>query len=141
MAAVYDGLGVRFEYPESWILDEEDAVSGSQSVSVYSPEGAFWTIVIHPPRADGQALLDATLDAMREEYDELDVEPIEEAIGRRATVGYDFNFYCLDLTSSARVRCVDTPAAMLLVFYQAEDREWERIEPVFKAMTTSLLGE
>ena len=139
MSAEYDRLGIRFEYPENWSLDEEDAVSGSQAVSVHSPQGAFWTVAIHPPNTDRQALLDAALGAMREEYDELDVEMVEQALGPYQAMGYDFNFYCLDLTSTACVRCVTTPAAMLIIFHQAEDRDLPDIAPVFEAMTASLL--
>ncbi len=140
MSAVYDRLGLRFEYPENWILDEEEAVAGNQSVSVYSPEGAFWTIAVHPPQTDQQSLLDAALNAMQEEYDELDSETVEQQIGHHRVRGYDMNFYCLDLTSTARVRCVEMPQSTLLIFYQAEDREMQRIEPIFEAMTASLLG-
>ena len=52
MPAVYDKMGIRFLYPDNWALDEEDALQGNQSVSVYSPEGAFWSIVLHPKHAD-----------------------------------------------------------------------------------------
>ncbi len=58
----------------------------------------------------------------------------------RSLVGYDLNFFFLDLTNTARIRCVGTERATYTVFCQAEDREFERIEPVFRAMTTSLLG-
>jgi len=140
MSAVYERPGVRFEYPENWMLDEEDGADGERSVSVYSPEGAFWTIALHPPFTASESLLDAALSAMQEEYPELDTEQVDEQIGQFPAIGYDMNFYCLDLTSTAKVRCVSTPDTTYLIFYQAEDRELARIERVFHAMTFSLLS-
>jgi len=54
-------------------------------------------------------------------------------------VGYDLNFYCLDLTSSAAVRSVRRPDGTYTFFWQAEDRELEQFQPVFEAMMVSLL--
>ena len=38
MPAVYEKMGIRFMYPDNWTLDEEEALHGNQSVSVYSPQ-------------------------------------------------------------------------------------------------------
>lgn len=139
MPADFDSLGIRFEYPDTWILDQEDALAGRKSVTVYSPGGAFWSISIHPHRADPLKLADAAVKAMLEEYEEVEIEKIEEAIGGRQLVGYDLNFYYLDLTNTATVRCLRTRRATYAVFCQAEDREFERVREVFLAITTSLL--
>ena len=40
MPAVFDHLGVRFQYPESWELEAADDTEGSD-VTLYSPGGAF----------------------------------------------------------------------------------------------------
>ena len=42
---MYEKMGIRFLYPENWMLDEEEASSRLVSVTVYSPHGAFWSIV------------------------------------------------------------------------------------------------
>ena len=57
MPAVYDKMGIRFLYPDNWQLDEEEALHGDQSVTVYSPGGAFWSIVLHPRSTDPAELL------------------------------------------------------------------------------------
>jgi hypothetical protein len=49
------------------------------------------------------------------------------------------NFYCLDLTNTALVRGFRTADATCIILYQAEDREFATVEPVLRAMTTSLL--
>ena len=56
-------------------------------------------------------------------------------------VGYDLNFYCLDLTNTAQIRAFRRNEKIYLVLFQAEDREYEHIEPVFRAMTRSLVQQ
>jgi len=136
----FDKLGISFRYPDNWTLDEEDALAGRRSVTVYSPGGAFWSVTLHPPSADPARLAMAAVDAMREEYPEIEVEEIREALAGREMIGYDLNFYCLDLTNTARVRCLRTERTTYTIFCQAEDREYEQIQAVFQAMTTSLLS-
>lgn len=139
MPAVYDKLGIHFQYPENWTLDESEALEGERSVSVYSPGGAFWSVIIHPPTLDPRVLAEAALDTMKQVYDELDAEPIEESIADRELIGCDMNFYCLDLTNTAQVRGFRRPEGTYLVMCQADDREFSEVEPVFRAMTLSLL--
>ena len=57
-----------------------------------------------------------------------------ETVAGHVLSGADLNFYCLDLTNTARIRTLETPAAVWLLLCQAEDREWDRIAPVFAAI-------
>lgn len=139
MPGEYRKLGIAFQYPENWTLDEDDAVAGRNSVTVYSPGGAFWSVSVHPHGTDPQKLAKAAVKAMEEEYKELETEEAEETIAGHELTGYDLNFYYLDLTNTATVRCVLTPRATYAIFCQAEDREFEQIQQVFRAMTTSFL--
>lgn len=139
MPVEFNKLGVAFQYPENWTLDEEDALSGRKSVTVYSPRGAFWSISVHPSSADPLRLAKAAVDAMKAEYAELEVEQTQETIAGRETVGYDLSFYYLDLTNTAWVRCIRTDRATYAVFCQGEDRDFNELEAVFRAMTTSFL--
>jgi len=139
MPAVYDNQGVRFLYPENWSLDEQDDLAEGGTVSVISPGGAFWSIMKHSPGANLKALAGAIVESLREEYAELDVEPIRERVGGHDLVGFDLNFFCMELTNTAIVRGVDAKDGSFLIVYQAEDREFAEIEGVFRAMTISLL--
>lgn len=139
MPAVFDKLGIRFQYPENWTLETESSTPDRPSISVYSPSGGFWTVMAHRPDVEPQELASAAVDAMKKEYDELDSEPADEQIGGVELAGFDLNFYCLDLTNSARIRAFSTQRASYLVICQAEDREFEELAPVFHAITTSLL--
>jgi hypothetical protein len=140
MAAVFDKLGIRFLYPENWTLDESEALAGNQVVTVYSPGGAFWSVMIHPADATPTKLAATALKAMRQQYDELDAEEVHENVAGHDLVGHDMNFYCLDLTNTAQVRSYLTPEAAYVVLCQADDREFAEIEAVFRAITMSLLS-
>jgi hypothetical protein len=140
MPNTFSGLGITFQYPDNWRLDEEDAVAGRDSVTVYGPEErAFWTVSVHPPAATPARLVATALQAMKEVYDSLDSEEVQETLVDQEMIGYDMNFFCLDLTNSAVVRGFRTPQASYVILYQAEDRDFEQLAPIFQAMTVSLL--
>lgn len=141
MPEVFEKLGIRFQYPENWALDERDALEGENSVAVYSPGGSFWSIVVYESELPPTDLVEAALTAMKEEYDELDAEEVRETVAGQKLVGYDLNFYCLDLTNTALIRGIRRDGATYLIYCQADDREFADLEPVFRAITTSLLRE
>ncbi len=140
MPSTYDKLGIRFQYPDNWQLDEGDALEGNRAVTVYSPQGAFWSITLHPPSAEPRELAATALAALQAEYSDSESEPVEVEIAGRSISGYDFSFFYLDFTNTATVRAFRTDDAACLVLCQAEDREYEALEPVFRAITTSLLA-
>jgi len=139
MPALFNKFGIHFQYPENWTLETDSTAPGRQTVSVYSPGGGFWTVALAPSDSDPAQLAETALDAIKREYDELDSEAASESIGDVELVGYDVNFYCLDLTNTALIRAGRTSRGTYLVICQAEDREFDQISPVFRAMTTSLL--
>jgi hypothetical protein len=139
MPEVFDKLGLRFQYPDNWAVETDQALRGRQSVSVYSPEGAFWTVILQPSGTDPAELAKVTLATMRQEYEDLDSESVREKVGQTELVGFDVNFYCLDLTNTAWIRAGSTAAATYLILCQAEDREFSAVSHVFRAMTASLL--
>jgi hypothetical protein len=139
MPAHFDSLGVSFQYPENWTLDDSDALLGRKSVTVYSPAGAFWSVAVHSGSAEPAKLADAVVEAMRQEYEDIEAEQTAENVAGHELVGYDLAFYCLDLTNTAHVRSFQTAHLACTIFCQAEDREYEKVRMVFQAMTVSLL--
>jgi hypothetical protein len=131
--------GLAFDYPDNWSVDTTDSAGGRAAVTVYSPEGAFWSVSAHASGGDPALLSEAVVGQMREEYRDLDSEAATETVSGRNLAGYDLNFYCLDLTNTAAVRTLETADAIYLFFCQAEDREWDRIAHVFRAMTTRFI--
>lgn len=132
-------LGIDFSYPDSWSVDTDDARDGLASVTVYAPEGGFWSVSGHATGGRPVELAEAVVAEMRAEYRDLDAETAADDVAGATLRGFDMNFYCLDLTNTAQVRTLATPTAVWLLFCQAEDREWERVAPVFAAMTASFV--
>jgi hypothetical protein len=140
MTAIYDKLGIRFQYPENWTLDEKDALEGENTVSVYSPDGAFWSIVFHSGGVSPKDLAAQALKVMKKEYEQLDAESVQETVHGRKLIGYDLNFYCLDLTNTALIRAFGNSSTSYLILCQADDREFEEVEAVFRAITASCVA-
>lgn len=139
MPKTFDKMGIAFQYPDNWTVDEEDALAGGDSVTVESPAGGFWSVTRHDAEVDCEDLASAAVEAMRGEYEEIEAEAVRETVADMEMSGYDLNFYCLDLTNSAQIRCIASVAGTFVVFCQAEDRDFQAIEPVFQAMTLTLL--
>lgn len=141
MAAQFDRLGVRFLYPENWVISEEQADSNPRIVSLESPEGALWTLSLHPDRGDPSVLTKKVLETLQaeEEYVDFDIEPVRQRLADFEAEGYDLQFFCRHQVVSARIRGLNCGDFTLLILCQSEDREFERLEPVFRAITHSLL--
>jgi hypothetical protein len=137
----YDKMGIDFQYPDNWNLDEDEAAKGHESVAVYSPGGAFWSVAIHPRTTDPEELAKTALAAMQEEYPGLESEPTSDRLCALEVTGYEMSFYYLDLISTATVRILQTSRASYTIFYQAEDRDFDRLLPVFRAITASLVAK
>ena len=134
----FDRLDISFQYPDNWTLDDSDAVSGSESVTVYAPDGSFWSVSVHPSEANPLELARSVVDAMKQEYAGVEVEEVRESLLGIEVVGFDMNFYYLDFTNSAQVRSLRANDRIYTVFCQGEDHEFDQLTDVFRAMTASL---
>jgi hypothetical protein len=139
MPARFDKLGISFQYPENWTLDDSDALLGRKSVTVYSPGGAFWSVAIHSGSSEPAKLAAAVVETMKKEYAGVEVDEAEEIVAGHALIGYDLAFYYLDLINTAIVRSLRIGTSTYTIYCQAEDREFDQLQMVFRAMTTSLL--
>ena len=137
MTASYQKHGIQFLYPENWILEEQDG-DHQETVSVQSPNTAFWSITIDYNGTSPDSLLTNTLSVLQEEYSTLDTTPVEENIGDRKAVGQNIAFFCMDLTNTAHIRVFQVGQVTLLILYQASDLEWPTTAAVFEAITLSL---
>ena len=141
MPQKFEKSTITFQYPDNWTLDEEIGRSGHRSVTVSSPGGAFWSVAVLPRSADPKMIAEAVVEAMKEEYPDTEAYNAVETILDRELIGYDLNFSCMDLTNSARIRCVKMDKNNYTIFCQGEDRDFETVQLVFLAMTTSLIKE
>jgi hypothetical protein len=140
MPAKFDKMGISFQYPENWTLDDSDAILGRRSVTVYSPGGAFWSVAIHSASADPAKLAAAVVETMKKEYSSVEVDDVEETLADHDLIGYDLAFYYLDLINTATIRSLRAGTMVFTIYCQGEDREFDRLQMVFRAITASLLS-
>lgn len=140
MPAVYQNLGVRFLYPENWRIQEEEPDDWPRTVTLQSEQTSFWSLYLYPPGHDARAAVTDVINTVRELYADLEVLPAKETIGEFDTKGVDIAFFYLDLLVEAKIRCVQTPSALVLWHCQAESREFDQMGLVFQALATSLLS-
>lgn len=139
MPALYEHQGIRFYYPDNWSLIDEGFQEWPHSITVQSEETSFWSLHVYPARQPVEEVIDTVIDTIREVYPDLEILEGREVIGDVETRGVDVCFFFLDLLVEAKIRAIRTPTYTLVWHYQAESREFEKMEPVFRAMATSLL--
>ncbi|MGC8638581.1 MAG: hypothetical protein ACP5XB_01740 [Isosphaeraceae bacterium] len=117
----FENHGVRFEYPSAWELEENDH-GDVMTVSVQDPGGlGFALITTDESCPDPADVADAALEAMREEYPDLDAAPAMETINDHCATGHDVEFFALDMTNGASIRCFRTSNRTVLAFGQWSD--------------------
>jgi hypothetical protein len=139
MPALYEHFGIRFLYPENWSLVDEEREAWPRSVTVQNEETCFFSLHVYPAKQDMGPIIDTVIETIREEYSELEILEAKEKIGDVPAQGVDICFFYLDLLVEAKIRAVQTPTYTLVWHYQAEIREFEKMEPVFQAIATSLM--
>jgi hypothetical protein len=137
MSQRFEEEGIAFEYPDDWGLEREENEEG-WTVTVQSPETAFVVLRYDrdmPPRED---MVQTALEALQEDYPELDAVPQVESLGGQPAVGHDIEFLSLDLTNTCWTRSLYTDAGTLLVLCQLTDLEAERHGPALRGICKSL---
>jgi hypothetical protein len=136
MAVFADG-GISFQYPENWKLDREDTESG-WTVSLQSPQTAFLMVCFRDDMATTEEMADAALNALREEYPDLEAEECLGTIAGQPASGHDITFFSLDLTNTCTTRSFYSDMGTVLVYWQANDLELAKTGPVLKAICASM---
>jgi hypothetical protein len=137
MTAEFNARGFHFLYPENWKLVRDDQRGWPRSVSVHSPQGAFWSATLE--REPANNLVERVAVLIQQEYEDVESEPIERTVGRHHLQGVELRFYCLDLIITAQVLESPEIAGRAVVLLQAEDRDFEQLARVFDAVTLSFL--
>jgi len=98
----------------------------------------MWLLQVH---AGGEPLDLAAevLKTMREEYAELEADSIIEQIEKQDIVGFEMRFYYLDFVVMARIVSFKRGEQSLVVLCQAEDRDFDQLDPIFRAVLVSLI--
>lgn len=139
MLGIYQGHGIRFEYPSGWEVDASDEGPGLATVILESPGGTAFAMVRVDEDCPAPAeLADEALEAMRGEYPTLDASPAMETISGHHAIGHDIEFLSLDIANTCNIRCFRTSRRTVLVFGQWSDLDGERPEALMKALRSSI---
>jgi hypothetical protein len=133
--------GISFHYPANWRGEAEDSEDGGWAVTLTSPETAFALISLRPDARDPADLVDQTLDALQQEYKQLDVENCLESIAGQPALGHDIDFLTLDAAITCRTRAVESPMGPLLTMCQVSEYDREKHDPVLRAIVASIKFE
>src|SRR5579872_7173196 len=137
METAYDSHGIRFRYPCGWELSEQQEVEHF-SITVSSPQGAFWTVSLFPEQTEPGEIVATVVNTFREEYVEIDDYPSKARLCRRPTVGRDIDFVSLELLNSACVRAFRTSTYTIMVLFQWTNAGREDVETALERITRSL---
>jgi hypothetical protein len=130
--------GVRFKYPNNWILeDDADGASSDWTVSLQTPHSAIY-MVSYRPDTDPTELADETLDALLDDYADLESTATADEVAGRVALGYDIDFITLDVTVNAQLRTLPHGDAAVLIMWQMADRDRAHYESLMAAVTKSL---
>ena len=137
MSTDYHNSEIRFTYPDGWEVVENSSENGV-TVNLQSPGSMFLFLTLYDKEFEPEELANQALDAMREEYPELDSCPISETIADQPAIGHDVNFISLDLTNTCWIRAFSSIQRTVLIFAQTNDMELEADEQVFQSICASL---
>lgn len=139
MPGTYEKFGISLLYPENWQLTEDQTSRSPYEVSLQAPSGGLWMLTVYTARRPPADLLDEVLRSMRSEYGEVEFDSIKEEMEGTNVQCYEMNFCYLDFVVTAKAHSFSDEQRTYLVHTQAESREFDRLEPVFRAMVLSLL--
>src|SRR5262249_34084981 len=128
------------QYPENWKLEREDNEEG-WTVLVQSPDTAFLMVCLREDMPAAEELSETALEALREDYPQLEAEERVDSLAGQMAVGHNVRFFSLDLTNTCWTRSLYTAQGTVLVMCQTNDLELEKSEPVLRAICASLKVE
>src|SRR5262249_31458112 len=137
MAERFEQNGIAFSYPENWRLEREENDSG-WTVLVQSPDTAFFLLTLDTDGPSSEQMARTTLEALREDYPDLEADECVDSLAGQPAVGFDIRFTSLDLTNTCWTRSFPCADGTVLVLCQLNDLELERHEPVLRAICASL---
>jgi hypothetical protein len=133
----YRDDGIAFQYPVDWEVARERK-SGELSITLNGPGTAFATLMVLFDRPGAATVVDAALDTFEAEYPDMDVHTVRTRLCDRPAVAKDIEFFCHQLTNTARLRAFDTEHCTVVLLCQVNDGELADVEPVFDRFAETL---
>jgi hypothetical protein len=137
MAERFESNGICFLYPENWRLEREETDTG-WTVLLQSPDTAFFLLSLDEDGPDSEHVVNTALEALREDYEDLEADECVDSLAGQPAVGHDIRFTSLDLTNTCWTRSFYCANGTVLVMCQLNDLELQQHEPVLRAICASL---
>lgn len=134
---LFERDGLRFSCPAGWTLEEESNDAGYM-VLLQSPGSAFILITLDETMPELDHVLKETLDVLKADYPTLESESVVDTLGGQVTVGYDLDFFALDLPTICLARAFQTEQGSILILCQASEFDEEETRPIFKTFFQSI---
>ncbi len=137
----FDRDEIRVKYPADWEIEiEEEEDQMGWTVSVASPDSAF-LVIAYRVDEEPSRLVEAALESLREDFQNLDAQPTMETLNKQPAFGYNIEFITLDLTNTAWLRGVDGPEGGILIMGQMTDQDRPVYEQPLRDILDSLSWE
>ena len=132
--------GLSFSYPDDWRIEREPIDNG-WSVVVQSPGTGFAQIWLDRDMPTTEAMATTALEALQEDYPNLEAESAIEMLAGEMAIGHDFQFISLDLIITCWTRSFYSVAGTVLVLCQFDDLDHETCEPALRGICASLQSD
>ncbi len=133
----YEGHGVLFEYPDIWELTEETD-SRDVLLTVSADGVCFWALRILPECPRAEEVIEACVDAFRDEYQDAEVQESRGVLAAMPAFCREIGFSCFELLNSVSLSCAQSSEMTLLAWWQGTDHELTDIRLVFERITQSV---
>lgn len=141
MPATFESFGLKFLYPDNWVVSTRDPDERDEGLTLELPSGGFLSIELDDGELTDAELLDRVAQTIGEEYEEVESEEVSLAGASSDEQVVDFRFFFLDLLVVSRVVILNVDQRRLLVQFQAESRDFEANEMVVDAILKQIRGE
>ncbi|HMO15801.1 MAG TPA: hypothetical protein PKD64_04870 [Pirellulaceae bacterium] len=138
MTAIIDENGIKIQYPENWRRHDLPTNIKPFEISIESPSGTIWNLHVMSPTSDPEFLVQQMLEEFRKNYEDVEVNGTNELVENTELMGFDLNFFYLDLLIEVRIRHFSTLEHSFVLMIQAESRDFDREQLVLQAITISL---
>jgi hypothetical protein len=138
MLGRFDDHGVRFRYPESWEV-EADSDDSETSITLTAPDGlAFALLRLNDERPDPRETASEALAAIQAEYPALEATAVAETIDGQDALGFDAEFFSLDVVNGCVIRCFQTARRTILLFGQWTETDDEEPGDSIRSLARSI---
>ncbi len=132
--------GLSFSYPEDWLM-ERDPIEDGWAVTLQSPGTAFAVVRLDRAMPTTEEVATAALEALKEDYPNLESESSIDMLAGEMAIGHDFGFFSLDLAVTCWTRSFYGAAGTVLVLCQFDDLDQETYKPVLRGICASMRSE